>query len=57
MRPTLPSGPSSIPSYRRCATCIVFLTPKRSFLNASCCSLEVMKGGTGLRRRSLGWTF
>ena len=34
-----------------------FLTEKRSFLNASCCSFEVMKGGTGLRLRSRAVTF
>ena len=31
---------------------MVFWTGKRSFLKASCWSLLVMKGGTGLRRRS-----
>ena len=41
-----------MPSYSRCASPIVRLTLKRSFRAASCCSGEVMNGGTGKRRFS-----
>src|SRR5258706_4841541 len=41
-----------MPSYKRCAIIIVRLTLKRSFRDESCCSLLVVNGGVGLRRRS-----
>src|SRR3569623_1509864 len=53
MTPTRPSSPISTPSYRRWARPMVRLGEKRSLLDASCCSLEVMKGGGAFLRRSL----
>src|ERR1044071_529177 len=53
MRPTSPSSPTSTPSYRRCASDIVRLGEKRSLLDASCCSFDVMKGGGAYFLRSL----
>ncbi len=52
MRPTAPSSPSSMPSYRSCATRIVRLEPNPSFLAASCCSVDVVNGAAGFLRRS-----
>ena len=49
MRPTAPSLPISTPSYSRCASIMVRFTLKRSLRDDSCCSVEVMNGGTGLR--------
>ena len=57
MRPTAPSLPSSIPSYKRCATPMVRRTLKPNWREASCCSLLVVKGAVGLRRRSFFSTF
>src|SRR5439155_569969 len=57
MRPTEPSGPSSMPSYRRCATRMVRDGWKPSLRDASCWRREVMKGGVGWRRRSFRSTF
>ena len=42
-----------MPSYSRCASIMVFFTVKRSLRAASCCSLLVVNGGTGLRFFSL----
>ena len=56
IRPTVPS-PMSIPSYRRCATVIVRCAPKPSLREASCCSVEVVNGAAGLRRRCFLSTF
>ena len=42
-----------MPSYRRCAIVIVLRAPKPSLRAASCCSVEVVNGGAGLRLRSL----
>src|SRR5450432_244175 len=53
MRPTSPSSPTSTPSYRRCASDMVRLGEKRSLLDASCCSFDVMNGGGGYFLRSL----
>ena len=36
-------------SYSLCATIIVWLTVNPSFLAASCCRVEVVKGGAGVR--------
>ena len=44
--------PSSTPSYNRWASPIVRFTLKRILRAASCCKVEVMNGGTGLRRFS-----
>src|SRR5881392_1094854 len=52
MRPTLPS-PRSWPSYSCCARRMVRRALKPSLRAASCCSVEVVKGGAGLRRRCL----
>ena len=52
MRPTLPS-PMSMPSYSCCARRMVRRALKPSLRAASCCSVEVVKGGAGLRRRCL----
>ncbi len=46
--PTWPSGVST-PSYRRWATDMVRLGLKLSLRLASCCSVDVVKGGAGLR--------
>ena len=54
--PTDPSPGSEIPSYRRCASVIVFRAEKPSFRAASCCSVEVVNGGAGDRFRSFRWT-
>ena len=43
--PALRRGPAPAPSFR--------FAGKPSFREASCCSVEVVKGGAGLRRRSL----
>src|ERR1700734_1159465 len=40
-------------SYRRCATDIVYLAEKPSFLLASCCSVVVRNGAYGDRRYGL----
>ena len=47
-----PTRPSlvSMPSYRSWATRIVRLGLKLSLRLASCCSVEVVNGGAGLRR-------
>ena len=34
-------------SYSRCASAMVFLTPKLMRVLAACCSVEVMNGGLG----------
>ena len=52
MRPTAPS-PKSTPSYSCCARRIVRCAPKPSLRAASCCSVEVVNGGAGLRLRCL----
>ena len=52
IRPTVPSVPISTPSYKRCATPIVRRTLKSNRLEASCCSLLVVYGACGFRRRS-----
>src|SRR3979490_1839042 len=52
MSPTLPS-PMSCPSYSCCARRMVRRALKPSLRAASCCSVEVVKGGAGLRRRCL----
>ncbi len=52
MRPTAPS-PMSTPSYSCCATRMVFWALKPSLRAASCCKVDVVKGGAGLRRRCL----
>src|SRR2546428_2257899 len=52
MSPTGPSVPTSTPSYSCWAIVIVFLALKPSLRPASCCRVEVMNGGAGLRRRS-----
>ena len=52
MSPTLPS-PMSTPSYSCCAVRIVRCAEKPSLREASCCSVEVVNGGEGLRRRCL----
>src|SRR5438309_11600379 len=52
MSPTLPS-PRSWPSYSCCARRMVRRALKPSLRAASCCSVEVVKGGAGLRRRCL----
>ena len=56
IKPTGPSPPISTPSYRLCATDIVRFTLKPTLRNASCCNLDVVNGGTGLRLRSLRCT-
>ena len=48
IRPTWPSGVST-PSYSRCAIDIVRFGLKLSLRLASCCSVEVVNGGAGLR--------
>ena len=54
MRPTLPSSPPmSRPSYNCCARRMVRRALKPSLRAASCCSVEVVNGGAGLRRRCL----
>ncbi|MNE38008.1 hypothetical protein D3C80_1318870 [compost metagenome] len=35
-------------SYKRCATCMVLLTEKPNLREASCCSVDVVKGGAGV---------
>ena len=45
-----------MPSYRRCASVIVFRAENPSFRAASCCSVEVVNGGAGDRLRSFRWT-
>ena len=52
MRPTAPSSPISMPSYRSCATRIVRFEPNDSFFAASCCSVDVVNGADGFLRRS-----
>ena len=37
------------PSYNLCAICIVFLALKPSFRDASCCRVDVINAGAGLR--------
>ena len=39
----------SMPSYSFCATCMVREAEKPSLEEAACCSVEVVKGGDGLR--------
>mmetsp|Transcript_3980 Transcript_3980/g.9561 ORF Transcript_3980/g.9561 Transcript_3980/m.9561 type:complete len:448 (-) Transcript_3980:615-1958(-) len=52
MRPS----PHPLPSYRLCAADIARLLPKPSCLDASCCRVEVVKGGLGLRFTSFSDT-
>jgi hypothetical protein len=47
MRPTGPSSPTSLPSYRSCAARIVRRDEKPSFLAASCCRVLVVNGAAG----------
>ena len=48
VRQSAPSD-SSGPQYRSCASRRVLDGLKPSLVNASCCSVDVMKGGGGLR--------
>ena len=53
MRATCPSPATSTPSYSCCATDIVRLAEKPSFLKASCCMVLVVNGGEGFLACSL----
>ncbi len=46
----------STPSYRRCATRMVCAGAKPSLRLASCCRVDVVKGGGGLRRAGFAST-
>ena len=48
IRPVAPIPSMSTPSYSSWATFIVLLDWKPSFLDASCCNVDVMKGGAGV---------
>ena len=49
MSPTWPSPGTSMPSYSRWAICIVLLAENPSLRAASCCNVEVVNGGAGVR--------
>ena len=51
MRPTGPSSPTSLPSYRSCAARMVRRELKPSFLAASCWIVLVVNGAAGFFRR------
>ena len=49
-------SPHPRPSYKHCAANIVLPAPKPSFEEASCCIVDVVNGGLGLRETSFSET-
>ena len=47
IRPTVPLSAIFTPSYKVCATDIVFFNENPNFLEASCCIVLVVNGGAG----------
>ena len=56
MRPTVPSPSMSTPSYSCWAMAMVRRGVMESLRDASCCMVEVVKGGEGLRCLSVRFT-